>query len=61
MSDKAKAWLKLVTVAISTGCTIGGGAYVGGAKLGYCVVLGVGAAASAIYHSLSDSPNNKQA
>lgn len=59
MSDKAKAWTKLIALAVSTGGGIGGGAYAGGAKIGYAIVVGVAAAASAVYHALSDSPNKQ--
>ena len=58
MTPKQIAWIKLISLAISTGAAIGGGAYAGGAKLGYCIVIGAGAAASAVYHSLSASPND---
>lgn len=59
MNDKTIAWIKLITVAVSTGCTLGGAAYAGGAKLGYAIVVGIGAASSAVGHALSDSPNKQ--
>lgn len=60
-SPRTKSWIVLISIALGTGCAIGGGAYAGGAKPGYCIVLGVGAAASAVGHAVMSSPNDKSA
>ena len=57
MTPKSQAWLKLITLAVGTGAAIGITSYSGGAKPAVAAVVGLGAAASAVYHALSDSPN----
>ena len=57
MGDKTKAWIKLGTLAVSTGCALGYAAFTSGANPWGAVIVGIGAAASAVYHALSDSPN----
>jgi len=59
LDPKTKAWVMLVAIAIGTGCTITGTTYAGGCKLWVAILAGVGAAGSAIVHSLTDSPNDK--
>ena len=58
MTPKQTAWIRLISIAVSTGATAGAVASMGGAKWPYCLVIGVGAAASAVYHALDASPND---
>ena len=58
LDPKTKAWIQLLALAIGTGCAIGGASYAGGCKPWVAVVAGLGAAGSAIFHAVSDSPND---
>ena len=57
MTPQTKAWIKLVTVAVSTGAAVTTATAAGGCKLWISILTGVGASASAIFHAVSDSPN----
>lgn len=58
MTPKQTAWIKLIALALGTGCAAAGTSYAAGAKIWGVILVGVGTAASAVYHSLSPSPND---
>lgn len=58
-SPKTTAWIKLIALVFSTGITVAAAAYTSGAKPIYCVVIGIGVAATNVYHALSPSPNDQ--
>lgn len=55
-TDQQKSWLKLITLVFSTGAGVVVTAYQGGAKLWVSILLGLGVAATNVYHALSASP-----
>jgi hypothetical protein len=57
MNPQTKAWLIVITTALATGCAVTGGALAGGCKTSIAILTGVGAGASAVLHSLLQSPN----
>ncbi len=59
LDAKTKAWVQLLALAIGTGSAITGTTYAGGCKLWVAILAGLGAAGSAVYHAISDSPNDK--
>lgn len=61
LQPQTKAWIQLIALAIGTGCAIGGTSYAGGCKPWVAAITGFGAAGSAIYHAVSDSPNKPEA
>ena len=60
LDPKTKAWVMLFTLAIGTGCAIGVTSYAGGCKPWIAALTGIGAAGSAVYHALNDSPKDKE-
>lgn len=60
MNPKTKAWVIVICTALATGCAVTGGAMAGGCKPVIAILTGVGAGASAVCHSLLQSPNNNQ-
>lgn len=59
VDPKTKAWIQLISLAVGGGSAITGTTYAGGCKLWVAVFAGLGAAGSAVYHAVSDSPNDK--
>ncbi len=58
-SPEVKAWLLLLTLVISTGTGAGMTAFLGGSHWGVSIIIGLGVAATNVYHALSDSPKLK--
>ena len=60
-SPQVKAWILLLTLALSTGIGVGVTAFLGGASKWISIFLGLANSATAIYHALSASPADKAA
>jgi hypothetical protein len=60
-SPYAKAVIMLVALVLSFGVTSGVTAFLGGAHWAVSLLIGVGAAATNVYHALSESPKEKAA
>lgn len=58
VSQKTKAWVQLLSLAIGTGFGLGITSYSNGCKPIAAAFIGIGAAGSAIYHAVSDPPSN---
>lgn len=56
---QTKAWILLFTLVCSTGLAAGYTAFLTGASVWGASAVGVGTAASNVYHALSDSPKDK--
>lgn len=59
MNTKTKQWMLIITTAISTGGAAAAVASHGGCSLGWAIVAGLVAAASAVGHNLADAPADK--
>ena len=59
VDPKTKAWIQLISLAVGTGSAITGTTYAGGCKLWVAILAGIGSAGSAVFHAVSDSPNDK--
>ena len=57
-SPQVKAWLRLITLVVSSGTAIGMGAFLSGSPKSVAIVLGIGAAATNVFHALTDSPKD---
>ena len=60
-SPQVKAWIMLLTLALSTGIGVGVTAFLGGDSRTIAILLGAATAATNIYHALNSSPNDKPA
>ena len=58
-SPQVKAWILLVALVLGEGLTVGYGAYLSGSNPWAAAILGLGTAASSVYHRLSESPQDK--
>ena len=57
-SPLVTAWIKLITLALSTGIGVGVTAFLGGDSRNIAILLGAATAATNIYHALSASPQD---
>lgn len=58
-SPTTKAWIMLLTLVLSTGTGAGITAFLGGSHWGVSIIIGLGVAATNVYHALSESPKLK--
>ena len=58
MTPKQVAWIKLICLAVGTGCAAGATAYATGSKVWGAAIVGLGTAATNVYHALAASPND---
>jgi hypothetical protein len=58
---QTKAWIMLLTLVLSSGTGAGVTAFLGGSHWLVATVIGVGVAATNVYHALSESPKDKAA
>lgn len=58
-SPEVKAWLMLITLVLSTGLAAGYTAFLTGSNPWGAAVVGLGTAATNVYHALSQSPKDK--
>ncbi len=54
-----RAWLLLITLALSSGIGVGMTAFLGGATRGVAFLCGLGTAMTNVYHALAASPKDK--
>lgn len=59
MNQKAKEYIKLVSLVVGTGSAVTVTSYLGGAKLWIAILCGLGTGATNVYHALSETPKNK--
>lgn len=57
-TPKQKAWISLIALVFSAGATIGVGAWQSGSHPVAAVVLGLGAAGTAVFTALKPSPHD---
>ena len=58
-SASTKAWILLITLVLGTGSAAGLTSYLGGANWLVALIVGLGTAASNVYHALAESPKDK--
>lgn len=58
-SPEVKAWIQLISLALSAGLGVGYTAFLTGANWIGATVCGLGAASTNVYHALAESPKDK--